>query len=127
MRSPILYLSGQVLAYLIDIGSFYAFVLSGALEVFFANVVGKILAGIFAFFFHRVLTFQAIGQTARSIFSQGSRYASLLLGNAFLSSAVLSSLLWMSIPLLPAKIFADICTVVISYVLAQRYVFNRGR
>ena len=115
------YVGVQLLAYAFDMGTFLfaTWLGSGPLV---ANVFGKLLAGGFAFFAHRRLTFGVHRQPGAA--GQLLRYAALLALNVPLSSAVLALLLqWIEQPVL-AKFIADVLCVGITFVLSRQLVFR---
>jgi putative flippase GtrA len=117
------YLGVQVVAYGIDMGSFL--LLSMLLGPLMANVVSKILAGIFAFIAHRRVTFKVHGQGDGH--TQLLKYALLIAVNIPLSSGLLAMLLpWIAPPAL-AKFTGDVACVGLTFVLSRYIVFTHSR
>lgn len=115
------YLAVQIAAYGIDMGGFLvlsSYVLIGPL---WANLYGKVFAGIFAFIAHRTFTFGIVESAGKKL--QAASYFILLVLNIPISSAVLSFLL-VEIPFpVLAKFVSDAICVLITYWLSKRYIF----
>lgn len=117
------YVLVQVLAYGVDMGAFIVLLQSLDLDPLVANLIGKILAGLFAFAVHRSFTF---GLDKAGTLQQAVRYFTLLALNIPLSAAVLAAMLWV-IPLaIVSKLAADVVCVFLTYWLTKRFVFLRG-
>ena len=116
------YLFVQVVAYGIDMGGFVLLhnYLQSSPQV--ANVIGKIMAGIFAFLAHRAFTFGATKQNTSSA-SQAFRYGLLLALNLPLSALALTLTLKVMPWAVPAKFVADVICVFLTYWLSKRFVF----
>jgi len=115
------YVGVQLLAYVIDMGSFLLGVALGLGPVW-ANVPAKLLAGAFAFVAHRRVTFRVHGQAGAG--SQLLRYGLLLALNVPLSSGLLALLLpWIGPPAL-AKLVADVICVALTFVASRYLVFR---
>lgn len=122
MREAGRYVAVQLVAYGLDYGA-YLLVFHASGNALGANVVGKIMAGAFAFVAHRLFTFRSSDGPAGA---QLLRYAALLALNIPLSSLCLYVLLgWM--PPLAAKVVADVACVAVTFVLSRALVFSRGR
>lgn len=117
------YVGVQVVAYGIDMGSFLLFLHLAGFGPLTANVLGKLLAGLFAFFAHRAFTFAVPGADRQA--SQALRYFLLLALNLPLSSLVLAALLQVIAAEVPAKFLADVVCVCLTYWLSKHYVFTR--
>ena len=112
----------QLLAYGIDMGLFLVLLHSGFASTIGCNILAKLCAGVFAFMSHRHFTFH-LNEKA-SIGQQAIRYLSLLALNIPIASAVLAFLLvWIANPVV-AKFMADVCCVVLSYILSKRFIFT---
>jgi putative flippase GtrA len=115
------YISIQLVAYGIDMGGFLMILALTPAGPITGNVVGKLLAGIFAFLCHRHITFQSAGGT--TIWRQAIRYFPLLVVITPLSSALLEiALQWISQPV-AAKVVADVICVAATYMLSKHFVF----
>lgn len=115
------YVSVQLVAYCFDMGGFLLTLKLTAAPLI-ANICGKLMAGMFAFFTHRSFTFRLAGQQRHH--RQAVMYFALLGLNIPLSSVVL----WLVLHLLKAypvaaKFLADIICVFLSYWLSKTYVF----
>ncbi|MBT9159940.1 MAG: hypothetical protein DDT27_00521 [Dehalococcoidia bacterium] len=118
------YMLVQVLAYGLDMGGFILLVSHFDIEPIPANMVSKILAGVFAFVAHRRFTF-GVAVTGTKVL-QGRRYFTLLALNIPLSALVLGAMLWVIPMAVAAKFFADMIYVVLTYWLSKRFVFIGG-
>lgn len=117
------YISIQLVAYGLDMGSFLLVINFFGDHPVWANVVSKMIAGTFAFFAHRQLTFTGHGRSAHV---EMVKYVVLLLANVPMTSAVLIVLLrWMDDVAL-AKFIADVSCVGITFLLAKFFVFTRA-
>ena len=115
------YIAVQFVAYGIDIGGFLVLFGWIGVDMLVANVVGKCLAGVFAYYAHHDFTFRT-GPDARHG-RQATRYVVLLGLNAPISTIALALLIRI-IPSEPlAKLAADAACVVITYGLSKRFVF----
>jgi putative flippase GtrA len=115
------YVSVQVLAYGLDMGGFLLALKLTAAPLL-ANICGKLLAGVFAFFTHRSFTFRLAGHHRHH--RQAVMYFALLAFNIPLSTTVL----WLVLHLLSAypvaaKFLADVVCVLLTYWLSKTYVF----
>lgn len=118
------YLLVQVIAYGLDMGGFLLlFAFLGA-DPLVANVVGKLMAGLFAFVAHRSFTFGVAD--AGTAGHQAVRYFTLLALNIPLSSLVLSAMLWVIPMAVIAKFVADVICVIFTYWLSKRFIFLGG-
>lgn len=119
------YVGIQLLAYMVDMGGFLIILKVGFLGPIAANVIGKVVAGIFAFIAHRRFTFCTNDVADR--YHQAVRYFLLLLFNAPLSSGLLALvLIWCDRPVI-AKVVADVVIVALTYWLSKSFVFTRRR
>lgn len=115
------YVAIQLLAYGIDMGLFLIVLYSGLSGPIVANVLAKIVAGIFAFVAHRSFTFRVSGNPA--IRQQAIRYFVLLAVNIPVASAILALLfIWISEPVI-AKFIADVVCVALTYSLSKHFIF----
>jgi putative flippase GtrA len=118
------YLLVQVLAYGLDMGGFVLLFVHFGVAPLIANIVGKILAGVFAFVVHRHFTFEVAETGTRR--QQGVRYFALLALNIPLSALVLDVVLRVIPDVVAAKFVADMISVVFTYWLSKRIVFVGG-
>lgn len=116
------YFAVQLVAYVVDFGSFLLLSYSFGVNAMYANVAGKIAAGAFAFVAHRRVTFGADGHgNARS---QLLRYMLVLGINVPVSSAVLALLLRLTVYPAPAKLLADAICIGATFLLSKHLVFT---
>ncbi|TKB26117.1 GtrA family protein [Desulfopila sp. IMCC35006] len=116
------YIAVQVLAYGLDMGGFLiVFDYFGAGPII-ANIVGKIVAGIFAFFVHRSFTF-VVSREGRKT-RQAAMYFLLLALNVPISSVVLSIVLMAITQPVFAKFIADVIFVIVTYWISKKFVFS---
>ena len=118
------YVAVQLAAYAIDLGAFLLLVRDGPESAFFANVVAKVLAGTFAFFVHRMVTFRIQG--GRWISSEAVRYGLLLLLNVPLTSFLLLGVLSVWPHAATAKIATDVMAIGFTYAMTRSLVFGRS-
>ena len=124
MRTFSRYVGVQVIAYGIDMGGFL--LLNTLLGPLSANVLSKIVAGIFAFVAHRRVTFRVHGLSDGR--TQLLKYALLLALNIPVSSGLLALLLpWLAPPDALAKLVSDIACVGLTFILSRHLVFTRKR
>ena len=124
MRQFARYLLVQVLAYGLDMGGFILLFVYFGVEPVIANIVGKILAGGFAFVVHRRFTFGVV--ETGNVGQQGVRYFVLLALNIPLSVMVLDVVLRVIPVVVAAKFVADVISVIFTYWLSKRIVFASG-
>lgn len=119
------YLGVQLAGYAIDMGSFLILLHAFDITPLPANIVGKVIAGTFAFLVHRKYTFPVA--TEGDARRQAVLYAALVAFNIPLSSALLAGMLQLIefVPL--AKFVADISCIGLTYWLSKRFVFSAAR
>lgn len=118
------YLLVGVVTYGVDIGVFLLLFDLLEIDLLMANMVSKVIAGVFSFLVHRVFTFSvnAVGGSTQ----QAVRYFTLLVLNIPLSSLILYCVMWI-IPLeIAAKILSDVLLVLISFAQSKFIVFKAG-
>lgn len=110
----------QVLAYLIDIGFFLAGTALLHLPPLPVNLIGKLLAGAFAFPMHKIFTFRSRGSSQK----EGIRYFVVLGANIPLSAILF--LLWsLILRQTPAKVASDVTGMLLTFLLVQHLVFRQ--
>lgn len=114
----------QGLAYGIDMGGFFLLLTHMAMAPLTANIISKVLAGVFAFFAHRSFTFEVAHEGGKM--QQAVKYFVLLGLNIPLSSATLALVLWVIPYPVAAKFIADVIGIFITYWLSKRFVFLAG-
>ena len=119
------YIGVQVIAYGIDLGTFLSMVHAGVAVPVTANVLGKILAGTFAYFAHRAFTFRRASGSAG--LGSAARYFALLAINSPLSSLVLATMLKYLDSVQIGKVLSDVVMVGVTYFLSKHFVFGRLR
>ncbi|MDQ3524005.1 MAG: GtrA family protein [Chloroflexota bacterium] len=116
------YVAIQLVAYVLDMGSFLVLIGTVGDHPVWANIASKIVAGTFAFFGHRRFTFALDRRAAPS---EVTKYVLLLLANIPMTSLVLVALLhWTDVVTL-AKFLADVSCVGITFLVAKFLVFTR--
>jgi putative flippase GtrA len=118
------YLAVQVVAYAIDVGGFLLVLWLFEGFPVLANCAGKIAAGCFAFFAHRMFTFS--GARSGDAKAQALKYALLLLANIPVSSAALALLLLVCPVEIVAKVIADTLAVLLTFAISHRFVFKQS-
>lgn len=116
------YVAIQLMAYVLDMGSFLVLIGNIGDHPVWANIASKIVAGTFAFFGHRRFTFVLGTRTAPS---EVAKYVLLVLANIPMTSLVLVALLYWTDVVALAKFFADVSCVGITFLLAKFVVFTR--
>ncbi|WP_133512430.1 GtrA family protein [Candidatus Thiosymbion oneisti] len=116
------YLLVQVVAYAIDMGTFLLVFYSGMLGALGSNVMGKVIAGLFAFVTHQVSTFH-VPRHARKA-HQALRYFILLGINVPLSSVVLALVLQLLDYATLAKFVSDAICVSLTFWISKKWVFS---
>lgn len=117
------YVTIQLLAYALDMGSFVLLTSLFKDDWVFMNIVGKVIAGMFAFFLHRHFTFES---TQGSKKTQAVRYFSLLAINIPFSSALFTAGLHVLDAPAAVKFISDVLCVILTYWISKLFVFHRG-
>lgn len=118
------YLMVQLVGYGLDMGSFILLITYFAIDPIPANIVGRLISGVFAFFIHRRFTFSEAGSGPKV--QQAARYFTLMVVNLPISSLILSATLWMIPMATLAKFVADVMGIFLTYWLTKRFVFLSG-
>ena len=117
------YVTIQLLAYVLDMGGFVLILKMDIFGPVIANIVGKSVAGVFAFIAHRNFTFRSNEAADKN--RQAIRYFVVLALNIPFSTGILSlSFIWIKEPEI-AKLLADGICVVISYLISKKFVFTK--
>lgn len=112
------------LAYGADIGIFLLLFNFFGIDLLLANLMSKVLAGIFSFVAHRAFTFAVIEDKGRA--QQAMRYFTLLALNIPLSTLILSAMLRITSVEVVAKILSDVLLVLMSYAQSKFIAFKRS-
>ena len=112
----------QVSAYVFDIAIFMGVVFLLPERLALANFCGKAFAGIYAFIFHKYFTFQSVGDGGGK--GEALRFALLLIFNSVLSTYLLLLFTPYIKDTFFSKVLADVVCVVMSFLLANKLVFN---
>lgn len=118
------YLMVQLVGYGLDMGSFILLISYFAVDPIPANIVGRLLSGVFAFFIHRRFTFSEADRDRKV--QQAVRYFTLMVVNLPISSLILSATLWLIPMATAAKFVADVMGIFLTYWLTKRFVFLGG-
>ncbi|CAH0227218.1 GtrA family protein [Pseudomonas brassicacearum] len=111
----------QLVAYALDMGTFLLLMALINDHPVLANIAGKGVAGVFAFFLHRHFTFQSTGGSSKA---QAVRYFSLLAINIPLASALFSVGLYIVNSPATVKFVCDVACVVLTYWISKLFVFH---
>lgn len=122
MRAATLYILVQLIAYGLDIGTFALLVERIGTAPLPANICAKAVAGCFAFFTHRHVTFG--GAAEAGVAGQAVRYVLLLAANSVASSGLLALFLHALPSPVIAKILADVILIAVSFSLSKWVVFR---
>ena len=115
------YGSIQILAYALDMGTFLILLSLFEGHPVLANIAGKGVAGLFAFFLHRRITFQSTGGSSRV---QAVRYFSLLAINVPAASVLLGVGLYFFESPTVMKFVSDVACVLVTYWISKLFVFH---
>jgi putative flippase GtrA len=115
------YIITQLLAYAIDMSSFLIMLYVMFLNPIAANIIGKLVAGTFAFTVHRNITFKSSHKKDKQ--TQAFRYVMLFMFNIPLSSMLLVVLLKCVPYTVLAKFMADVSCVFFNYWINKTFVF----
>ncbi|MGD8221046.1 GtrA family protein [Pseudomonas thivervalensis] len=111
----------QVMAYALDMGAFLLLIALFDSQPVLANIAGKGVAGVFAFFLHRHFTFQSTGGSSKA---QAVRYFSLLAINIPVASALFGVGLYVVDSPAPVKFVCDVVCVALTYWISKLFVFH---
>ncbi|MHC8349705.1 GtrA family protein [Pseudomonas sp. RT4P38] len=112
------------LTYCADLSVFLLLFNVFGMDLLLANMISKVLAGVFSFAAHRAFTFRVINAKGRA--QQAVRYFTLLALNIPLSALILSAMLWITSMEVVAKILSDVLLVLISYAQSKFIIFKRN-
>ncbi|ALI05373.1 MULTISPECIES: GtrA family protein [Pseudomonas] len=111
----------QLVAYALDMGAFLLLIALFEEQPVLANIAGKGVAGVFAFFLHRHFTFQSSHGSSKA---QAVRYFSLLAINIPVASALFSVGLAIVDNPAPVKFVCDVACVALTYWISKLFVFH---
>lgn len=111
----------QVMAYALDMGAFLLLIALFGGHPILANIAGKGVAGVFAFFLHRHFTFQSTHGSSKA---QALRYFSLLAINIPVASALFSVGLYVVDSPASVKFACDVICVALTYWISKLFVFH---
>jgi len=115
------YVMIQLFAYVLDVGVFLLALHVGLFGPIISNLIGRVLAGAFAFLLHREFTFKYNDPADR--LHQAIRYLILLSANVPLSSGILAFFLMFFEDVFIAKILSDVVGVSLTFWLSKSFVF----
>jgi putative flippase GtrA len=119
------YLVVQLLAYILDMSTFFVFINYVLIDPIYANILSKSFAGIFAFIVQRKFTFR-INQKKLAR-GQAIRYFFVLVVNIPIASFLLAMTLLFNLEAVFAKLLSDIACVGISYFLSKYFIFSSDK
>jgi putative flippase GtrA len=111
------------MAYALDMGAFLLLIAFFEGHPVLANIAGKAIAGVFAFFVHRHFTFQSTHGSGKA---QAVRYFSLLAINIPVASTLFSVDLYFVDSPGPVKLICDVLCVALTYWISKLFVFHSG-
>lgn len=117
------YVGVQLVNYGIDLGLFLLFLDILGWPIWLAAFLSRTLSGIFTFISHKFFTFGARGTSLKR---EAILYFSLLFGYAPVAAALVTYISQYLSPV-PAKLVADVISVVITYNLTRRLVFPAAK
>ena len=113
----------QLMAYALDMGAFLLLIAFFEGHPVLANIAGKAIAGVFAFFVHRHFTFRSTHGSGKA---QAVRYFSLLAINIPVASTLFSVGLYFVDSPGPVKLICDVLCVALTYWISKLFVFHSG-
>lgn len=119
------YLVVQFLAYGLDMGGFLLMFEILDVGPIYANIFGKVIAGIFAFLAHKNFTFGFKDKENR--LEQVAKYFMLLGLNIPLSSVLLILAHVIGSPMVLGKIIADTICIFLNFWISKKYIFSSFR
>ena len=117
-----LYIGVQLVAYGIDVGSFYFLANRNGAGLVFSNVCAKCLAGIFAYSAHRYVTFRSVNR--EPVFPQLVMYIGALVFNTILGSGLLLIVGGLMKQVLYAKFISDLIAMGTSFAVLKEALNN---
>ena len=117
------YILVQCAGYSIDVGGFFILHNYFGISPLLANLVCKPIAAFFAFIIHRTYTFNQ--RDERGLGSQAIKYIILLLINIQINSLFLIGYMCSGMPIIIARISADVTGFVLTYFALKHLVFRR--
>jgi putative flippase GtrA len=111
----------QLLAYALDMGTFLLLISLFYDEAILANIAGKGIAGLFAFFLHRHFTFKSNSGSGKF---QALSYFLLLAINIPIASALFGAGLYFVDSPAGVKFASDVVCVVVTYWISKLFVFR---
>ena len=126
LKSLSWYIFGQAIGYGLDVGFFCALVSVFNLDLLVAaNVLGKVCAATFAFFFHAHFSFP--GEKNNSRANSAITYVVMLIVNMVLTTFLLSLFVTVfSAYVIAAKFVSDLIGMLVTFCCMRTYVFPRA-
>lgn len=119
------YVIFQIVAYGLDFGTFYLLAKVLDLNLVCSNVLGKLVAGAFAFAAHRYVTF--FSEVREGIVFQALKYIAALVANSVVGSLLLVLINQFVPSISVSKLISDVIAVLLSYILSKFVIFRPAR
>lgn len=116
------YVAIQLIVYIMDVGIFYAICFVQLTHPPGANIAGKSIAALVAFYAHKAFTFKHAQQ--ESTLYQAIKYAVVVALNVPASTALLMILMYAGLEPVAAKVISDIGCVALTFWLSKFLVFK---
>lgn len=115
----------QGFAFALDVVCFIALINLTSINPVLSNLLGKIVAGIFGFYFQRNFVFQ--GSRSNLVTFQAIKFISILLVNNFLQLMIMAALINFVSSEVLAKILADTTSILISFFAGKYFIFSNKK
>lgn len=126
LKQTVLYVAVGGIVYLVDIGSFWAFVTLWPEQHLAGNTLAKVAGALTGFILHKYLTFA--GDQSDPVQKQAVRYVSLLAANIAGANLLLYLFIdILALPTLPAKIGVDVLVIIVSFFVSRHLVFRKNK
>lgn len=115
----------QGFAFALDVGCFIALINFTSINPVLSNLLGKIVAGIFGFYFQRNFVFQS--SRSNLVTFQAIKFISILLVNNLLQLMMMAALINFISSEVLAKILADTTSILISFFAGKYFIFSNKK
>ncbi len=115
----------QAFAFALDIGIFIALINFTSINPILSNLLGKIVAGVFGFYFQRNFVF--LNSRSNLVTFQAIKFVSILFINNLLQLVMMATLINFISSEVLAKILADTASILISFCAGKYYIFSNKK
>lgn len=116
------YIAVGTFVYVIEYCCYLLLILYLSAAPLYANAIAKVIAGFFAYFFHRIYTFKK--NFYEGLYKDFAKYVAVLLINIPLFSFIFYLVNLIGLDYKITKIIADIFCIAIAYLQTRFFVFN---